>query len=45
MEEEIREGFIRWMRKELTGVVGRVVGPRRYLAMFEDGFKKELSLN
>ena len=45
LEEGIREGFVRRLRKEVIGVVGRVVGPRRYLMRFEDGFKKEPSLN
>ena len=31
--------------KELTGVVGIVVGKKRYLLSFEDGSEKDLILN
>ena len=43
MEEDIREGFLRKLRKEMTGVVQEVVGKRRYLVRFQDGLEKELS--
>ena len=36
LEEEIREGFLRRLRKEMTGVVQEVVGNRRYLVSFQD---------
>ena len=31
LEEDIREGFLRRLRKEMTGVVQEVVGKRRCL--------------
>ena len=40
LEEEIREGFSRRSRKEMTGVVQEVVGKRRYLVRFQDGLEK-----
>ena len=45
LEEEIREGFSRQLKKELTGTMGRVVGQKRYLLRFEDGSEKELRSN
>ena len=30
MEEEIREGFLRKLRKDIIGAVQEVVGKRRY---------------
>ena len=40
LEEEIREVFLRRLRKEMTGVVHEVVGKRRYLVRFRYGFDK-----
>ena len=37
LEEEIREGFLRRLSKEMTGVVQAVVRKRRYLVRFHDG--------
>ena len=36
----VREVFIRRMGRELTGVLGVVVGEKRYLARFKGGFRK-----
>ena len=40
LEEEIREGFSRRLRKEMTSVVKDVVGKRRYLVRFQDRLEK-----
>ena len=45
MEEDIREGFLRMLRQEMTGVVREVVGKRRYLVRFHDGLEKDMLLN
>ena len=45
MEEEIKEGFSRRLRKEMTGVVQEVVGNRRHSVRFQDGLEKEMSQN
>ena len=37
LEEEVRVGSSRRMRKELTGVVQGVSGRRRFLLRFHDG--------
>ena len=37
LEEEVRAGSSRRMRKELTGVVQGVSGRRRFLARFQNG--------
>ena len=42
LEEEIREGFLRRLRKKMTGVAQEVVGKRRYLVRFQDGLEKEM---
>ena len=34
LEEEIREGFLRRLRKDMNGVVQEVVGKRRYSVRF-----------
>ena len=34
LEEEIREGFLRRLRKEMPGMAQEVVGKRRYLLSF-----------
>ena len=34
LEEDIREGFSRRLRKEITGMVQVVLGNRRYLVRF-----------
>ena len=36
-EEDIREEFLRRLRKDMTGVVQEVVGKKRYLVRFQDG--------
>ena len=45
LEEEVRAGSSRIMRKELTGVVLGVSGRRRLLVRFHNGFENNLSLN
>ena len=45
LKEEIREGFLRWLRKDITGVVQKVVGKRRYFVRFQDGLEKEILSN
>ena len=45
LEEEVRVGSSRRMRKELTGVVQGVSGRRRFLVRFQNGCKKNLSSN
>ena len=45
IEEEIREIFLRMLRKEMTGVVQEVVGKRRYSMRFQDGLEKEIVSN
>ena len=40
LEEEIREGNLRRLRKEVTGMVQGVVGKRRYLVRFQYGGEK-----
>ena len=37
LEEEVRAGNLRRMRKELTGVVQGVLGRRRFLVRFQNG--------
>ena len=43
--DEVREGFYRRMRKELTGVVQGVSVKRRFLVRFQDGYEKDLTSN
>ena len=45
LEEEVRAGNSRRMRKDLTGVVQGVSGRRRFLVRFRNGCKNNLSLN
>ena len=45
LEEEVREGFYKWLRKDLTGVVPGVSGKRRFLARFQYWREKDLTLN
>ena len=45
LEEEVRVGSARRMRKELTGMVQAISGKRRLLVSFHDGCKKNLSSN
>ena len=45
LEEEVRVGSSRRMRKELTGVVQGVLGRMRFLVTFQNGCKKNLSSN
>ena len=45
LEEEVRAGNSRRMRKELTGVVKGVSGRIRFLARFQNGRKKNMSSN
>ena len=42
---EVREGFSRRPRKELTGVVQGVSGKRRFLVRSKDGCEKDLTSN
>ena len=37
LEEEVRVGNTRRMRKELTGVVQAILGERNFLVRFHDG--------
>ena len=43
MEDEVREGFYRRLRKELTGMVQGVFVKRRFLVSFKDGCEKYLT--
>ena len=45
LEEDIREGFYRRLRKEMTVVVQEVVGKRSYSVRLKYGFENEMSLN
>ena len=45
LEEEIRAGHSRRMRKELTSVVQGVSGRMRFLVSFQNGCKNNLSSN
>ena len=45
LEEELRVGSSRRVRKELTGVVQGISGRRRFLVRFQNGCKKNLSSN
>ena len=45
LEEEVRVGSSRRMRKELTGVVQGVLGRRRFLVRFQNGCENNLSSN
>ena len=45
LEEELRVGGSRRMRKELNGVVQGVSGRRRFLVRFQNGCEKNLSSN
>ena len=43
LEDEVREGFSRWMRKHLTGVVQGVSGKRWSLLRFQYGCGKDMN--
>ena len=45
LEEEVREGFFRQLRKELTGVVQVVSGEKRLLVRFQYGCEKGMISN
>ena len=45
LEEEVRAGSSRRMRKDLTGVVQGVSGRRRFLVRFHNGCENNLSSN
>ena len=45
LEEEVRGGSSRRIRKELTGVMQGVLGRRRFLARFQNMCEKNLSSN
>ena len=45
LEEEVRSGISRRMRKEFTLVVQGVLGRRRFLVRYQNGCKKNLSSN
>ena len=45
LEEEVRVGSARRMRKELNGVVQAISGKRKFLVRFHDGCEKNLSSN
>ena len=43
LEEEVRAGSSRRMRKDFTGVVQGVSGRRRLFVRFQNGWEKNLS--
>ena len=45
MENEVREGFYSWIRKELNGVVKGISGKMRFLVRFQYGCEKDLTSN
>ena len=45
LEEEVRVGSSRRMRKELTGAVQGFLGRRRFLVRFQNGCKNNISSN
>ena len=45
LEEEVRAGSSRRMRKELTGVVQSVSGRKRFLVRFQNGCENNMSSN
>ena len=45
LEEEVREGFLRLLRKDLTGVFQGVSGKKRLLMRLQYGCKKDLTSN
>ena len=45
LEDEVREGFNRRLRKELTRVMEAVSSKRRILVSFPDGCENDLTLN
>ena len=45
LEEDVRVGSARRMRKELTGVVQAISGKRKFLVRFHDGCENNLSSN
>ena len=45
LEEEVRVGSARRMRKEFTGVVQAILWKRKFLVRFHDGCENNLSSN
>ena len=45
LEEEVRVGSSRRMRKELTGAIQAILGKRRFLVRFHDGCENNMSSN
>ena len=45
LEEELRAGSHGMMMRDLTGVVQGVLGKKRFLVRFQDGFENNLSSN
>ena len=45
LEEEVRVGSARRMKKELTGVVQAISGKRRFLLRFQNGCENNMSSN
>ena len=45
LEEKVRSGNSRRMRKDFTGVFQGVSGRRRFLVRFQNGYKNNLSSN
>ena len=45
LEEEVREGFNRRPRKDFYGVLGGVLGKKKFLVRFQYGFEKDLRFN
>ena len=45
LEEDVREGLTRRLRKELTSVLQGVSGKKRFLVRFQYGCKKDMTSN
>ena len=45
LEDEIREEFSLWMRKELAGAMKLIYGNRMFLMIFQDGYEKDTTAN
>ena len=45
LEDEVREGFSRWLREDFIDMVQGLSGKRRLLVRFWDGCEKDLTLN
>ena len=45
LEEEVRAGFLRRTRKDLTGLLQGILGKKRFLVRFQYGCEQNLSSN